>query len=45
MLIYKNIYIYIYQEKETFIDYGEIIKQLKEINNCKNGQKGKLDKN
>ena len=45
MLIHKKIKIKINQEKETFVDYGMIIKQLKEINDGKNGQKGKLDKN
>jgi hypothetical protein len=33
------------QEKKALVDYGVIIKQLKEINDGKNGQKGKLDKN
>jgi hypothetical protein len=33
------------KEKETFVDCGVIIKQLKEINDGKNGQKGRLDKN
>ena len=30
------------QEKQTFINYGVIIKQLKEINAVKNGQKRQI---
>ena len=44
MLIHKKIKIK-NQEKNTFVYYGVIIKQLKVINDDKNGQKGKLDKN